>query len=59
MNEPIKKEDLVNLYLSRLPDGPTNIIDGGRIAAVLMTIEYYEYLENLVFELRDRLDKIK
>lgn len=58
MNEPIKKEDLINLDLSKLPDGVTYIIDGGRVAAVILTIEYYEHLEKLALKLRDRLHKV-
>ena len=58
MNEPIRKEDLINLDLSKLPKGVNYIIDSGRVAAVALTIEYYEHLEKLAIELKNRLYKI-
>lgn len=47
--------DISDIDLDNLPDGATYIFEDGTPVAVLMSIEYYKYLEHLMDVLKDKI----
>lgn len=54
----IDMQDIPDLDLEDLPDGANYIFRDGLPVAVLLNIEYYKYLEHLMFKLRDKIQTL-
>ena len=56
---PLKKQDLQNTDLAKIPDGANIIYDGKAPVAIIMSIKYYAKLQALIKQVKELMGKKK